>query len=208
MENPIEKILAVRFVPVFYDPSAAVCATVMQAACRAGLPVFEMTNRGAAARDNFLFLKKEAAELGCSLGIGTVLSATDARFFMENGADFVVSPCFVEEVFEECRAAAVPYLPGCQTIRELFDCRSRGLSLVKIFPGEVVGPAFVRAAKAVFPDLKTMVTGGVSPGNARDWLAAGADTVGIGSAISVVLKNSEEPEEGLFQLFDGLKKLP
>ena len=185
MDKVINQILETPFVPVFYHSDIEICHQVFEACYAGGVRVFEFTNRGSNALENFRELKQRQQEKfrDCYVGIGTILNKNAAEQFINAGASFVVSPYFSSEVAEVCINNKVPYIPGCMTVKEIAEANETGCMLIKIFPGEVVGMSFVKAAKAVLPGIKMMITGGVNNENAKDWFAAGADAVGIGSQV-------------------------
>jgi 2-dehydro-3-deoxyphosphogluconate aldolase / (4S)-4-hydroxy-2-oxoglutarate aldolase len=119
------------------------------------------------------------------MGIGTVFTPADATRFIEAGAAFVVSPICNPAVGRVCAEANVPWLPGCMTLTETYLAHEAGAAIVKVFPGEVVGPAFVKSVRSVLPAVKLMVTGGVEPTaeSLGRWFGAGAVSVGMGSQL-------------------------
>ncbi len=192
--NPnIHHLLKHRLVPVFYHPDAQWCTLVFQTCYQQGIRVFEFTNRGENALETFAQLGKLQAATGADmlLGAGTIFSKKEAADFMAAGAAFIVSPCFVSEVAAVCNERGIPYLPGCMTVKEIFDASRQGCGMVKVFPASVAGTAFVKAVKAVLPHIKLMATGGISEKNMGEWLAAGTDAVGA-SALQMVPAGKEE----------------
>ncbi|MFL9482991.1 bifunctional 4-hydroxy-2-oxoglutarate aldolase/2-dehydro-3-deoxy-phosphogluconate aldolase [Chitinophagaceae bacterium LWZ2-11] len=185
-EQIIEHVIKYPVVPVFYNSDPEVCKSIFDACYKGGIRVFEFTNRGANALATF----KELAALlknypGYALGAGTILNDKDAEAFIEAGASFIVSPCYSEDVFDVCYHSKVPYMPGCMTVKEIFDASNAGCEVVKIFPGEVVGHKFVKSVKTVLPNQKMMVTGGVEPTKESfdTWFGAGVTAVGMGSQL-------------------------
>lgn len=123
------------------------------------------------------------------LGVGTVLDAISARIAILAGADFIVSPAFDEETARLCNLYQVPYLPGCVTMTEVTTALQAGVDIIKLFPGSLVGPAYIKALKAPLPQVNVMPTGGVNVENMNEWLEAGAVAVGVGGALSQVKDN-------------------
>ena len=78
----------------------------------------------------------------------------------------------------------IPYLPGARTIREIVEAMESGADIIKIFPGETLGPAFIKAAKAPLPQASLMPTGGVSIDNAAEWIMAGSVALGVGGSLT------------------------
>jgi len=147
-------------VPVFFHPDFTVAREVLRACHAGGVRVFEFTNRGDNAFDVFAKLVPFAATLpGLSLGIGTILNAPDAVRFINAGAAFVVSPILDVEMGEACRHRHTPWIPGTGTLTEVVTAHRAGASVIKIFPGSVLGPKFIEAVLPVVPGLRLMPTG-------------------------------------------------
>ncbi|MFC6225912.1 bifunctional 4-hydroxy-2-oxoglutarate aldolase/2-dehydro-3-deoxy-phosphogluconate aldolase [Hymenobacter artigasi] len=187
MSATLDTLLRYPLVPVFYHPDAAYAGQVLRACYAAGLRVFEFTNRGPAAVAVFATLV-EVVRAECPdmlLGIGTIFTAAEAEQFIDAGAAFVVQPCATADVAAVCQARAVAWLPGAQTVSEVYQATRLGAALVKIFPGNVVGPGFVKSLRGPLPHVPLMVTGGVSPTaeSIGEWLGAGANAVGLGAQL-------------------------
>jgi 2-dehydro-3-deoxyphosphogluconate aldolase/(4S)-4-hydroxy-2-oxoglutarate aldolase len=121
-----------------------------------------------------------------ALGAGTILDAPTAALYIQMGADFIVSPCLVEEVVPLCNRRGVPYSPGCGTVTEIVHAQELGCDLVKVFPaGNVGGPSFVKNVLGPLPWSMLMCTGAVEPTeeNLRAWAASGVVAVGMGSKL-------------------------
>jgi 2-dehydro-3-deoxyphosphogluconate aldolase / (4S)-4-hydroxy-2-oxoglutarate aldolase len=185
-QQTIQYLTQHPIIPVFYNNDVHVCIEVATACYKGGVRLFEFTNRGKNAKANFealLQLKKIYPDY--EFGIGTIFTAADAEMFIEMGAKFVVSPCFVEDVFDVCYQNKINYLPGCMTLKEVFDAGNAGCEVVKIFPGEVLGQKFVKSVASVLPKQKMMITGGVEPTKESidGWFTVGATAVGMGSQL-------------------------
>jgi 2-dehydro-3-deoxyphosphogluconate aldolase / (4S)-4-hydroxy-2-oxoglutarate aldolase len=115
---------------------------------------------------------------------GTVRTARDAEAAVAAGAEACVAPGLVPEMVERCHSLGVPAIPGALTPSELEAASALGADLVKLFPGSLVGPDYVREVLAPLAGLELIVTGGVDPSNARAFLEAGAVAVGVGSALT------------------------
>jgi 2-dehydro-3-deoxyphosphogluconate aldolase/(4S)-4-hydroxy-2-oxoglutarate aldolase len=130
---------------------------------------------------------KKAAEgmPGLYLGVGTIKTDKAAQSFIDVGADFLISPAMAEEVYEAAYSNKVLWIPGCMTPTEILKAEQFGVELVKLFPGNVLGPSFVQAVKELFPQMKFMPTGGVdtSVENLSAWFKAGVTAVGMGSKL-------------------------
>jgi len=125
------------------------------------------------------------------LGAGTVLDPETARIAILAGAQFVVSPALNLETARLCNRYQVPYLPGAATIREVIEAMECGADVVKVFPGEILGPAFVKAVKAPLPQAQLMPTGGVTLENVDDWIKAGSFAVGVGGNLTAGAKTGD-----------------
>ncbi|MGX4687134.1 bifunctional 4-hydroxy-2-oxoglutarate aldolase/2-dehydro-3-deoxy-phosphogluconate aldolase [Vagococcus sp. JNUCC 83] len=143
------------------------------------------------------------------IGAGTVLDVTTARLAILSGADFVVSPSFDEEVAKVCNLYQIPYLPGCMTITEINTALAYGVDIIKVFPGDIVGPRFIKDVKGPLPHVNLMPTGGVSLENMQEWFDNGVLSVGIGSNLTkglvdgnydVVTKNAKVYVEKLNEI--------
>lgn len=182
----IRTVLDYPIVPVFYNSNPEVSVQVLNASYAGGVRAFEFTNRGENALETFKLLQQSAGNCeGYILGAGTVLKGSDAEAFIESGASFIVSPCFIESVSDVCYQNKIPYMPGCMTVKEINYAMDAGCEIIKVFPGEVVGTPFIKAVKAVFPSAQLMVTGGVSPTkeSISSWFGAGVTAVGMGSML-------------------------
>ncbi|MGG7077287.1 bifunctional 4-hydroxy-2-oxoglutarate aldolase/2-dehydro-3-deoxy-phosphogluconate aldolase [Clostridium sardiniense] len=124
------------------------------------------------------------------IGAGTVLTEEQLKLCVENNADFIVSPCLSEEIINARGTLDIPIIPGVMTMSELNNGYSKGIRFFKVFPGNIVGKDFIKAAKSIFEDIDIMPTGGVNDKNISEWVNAGADCVGIGSDLNKVFNNS------------------
>jgi 2-dehydro-3-deoxyphosphogluconate aldolase/(4S)-4-hydroxy-2-oxoglutarate aldolase len=125
------------------------------------------------------------------LGAGTVLDPETARIAVLAGAQFVVSPAVNPDTARLCNRYQVPYMPGAGTIGEVIAAMECGADIVKVFPGEILGPAFVKAIKGPLPQAQLMPTGGVTLQNVSEWIKAGAVAVGVGGNLTAGAKNGD-----------------
>jgi 2-dehydro-3-deoxyphosphogluconate aldolase/(4S)-4-hydroxy-2-oxoglutarate aldolase len=124
-----------------------------------------------------------AKSAGVLVGAGTVLDAVTAAAAIHAGADFVVSPITNPAMIRVCRKYDTLVAPGALTPTEVVAAWECGADIVKIFPATSVGPKYFQDLKGPLPQVRLMPTGGVSLENARDFIAAGACCVGIGTAL-------------------------
>jgi 2-dehydro-3-deoxyphosphogluconate aldolase / (4S)-4-hydroxy-2-oxoglutarate aldolase len=115
---------------------------------------------------------------------GTVRTPADAEAAVTAGADACVAPALVPETVERCRQLGVPIVPGALTPSEIEAAQALGAQLIKLFPGRLVGPGYVRDVLAPLAEVPLLVTGGVDFSNAREFIDAGAVAVGVGSALT------------------------
>lgn len=118
------------------------------------------------------------------LGAGTVLDAETARAAILAGAQFIISPGVNVETIALCRRYQVLAMPGAMTPTEIVTALQAGADIVKVFPAEMFGPAYIKALRAPLPQAPLMPTGGVTVENLAEWFASGAVAVGIGSSLS------------------------
>ena len=183
-QQVIDTMALTGIVPVFYNADAEISKNVLKACYEGGIRAFEFTNRGDKAAEVFKELVSYASQFpGMILGIGSISFAKDARRFISLGANFVVGPQYVPGVMRVCRFRGIPYMPGCGTVSEVGRAQRAGCDICKVFPGDVLGPKFVKALRAPMPWSRIMVTGGVKPEkeNLEGWFGAGVTCVGMGS---------------------------
>jgi 2-dehydro-3-deoxyphosphogluconate aldolase/(4S)-4-hydroxy-2-oxoglutarate aldolase len=116
-------------------------------------------------------------------GVGSVLDPESARAAILAGAQFVVSPTLNLKTIELCHRYAIPVVPGAYTPTEILTAWEAGADMVKVFPASVGGPAYFKAVKAPLPQVKLVPVGGVNLDTTADFIRAGADAVGVGSAL-------------------------
>jgi 2-dehydro-3-deoxyphosphogluconate aldolase/(4S)-4-hydroxy-2-oxoglutarate aldolase len=177
--GPIDRIRAERLVAVLRrvdDPDRVADELV-----GAGVGVLEVTLDSDGALDAIARLRSRG---GVTVLAGTVRTAADAAAAIAAGAEACVGPAFVPAVVEQCRLLGVPVIPGALTSSEVEAAWQAGAAMVKLFPGSLGGPRYVRELAAPLHDVPLMVTGGVDVGNAAEFLDAGAVAVGVGSSLT------------------------
>lgn len=125
------------------------------------------------------------------VGAGTVLDEETARIAILKGAKYIVSPHFDGKIATMCNRYCVPYLPGCGSVTEIMEALTFGVDVVKLFPGSLMGPGFIKDVKGPIPHVELMPSGGVSVDNVDKWIANGAFAVGIGSALTKGVTGSD-----------------
>lgn len=203
-------------VPLFFHPDAEIAKRVVRACYDGGARLLEFTARGDFAHEVFGEIVKYAVrELpGMILGVGSVTDAAAASRFMALGANFVVTPVLREDVALICNRRKVLWSPGCGSLTEIARAEELGCEIVKLFPGGVYGPGFVKAVKGPQPWTSIMPTGGVSPTeeSLTSWFEAGVTCVGMGSRLiakkedgSFDLKRIKDGVENSLRIIQGLR---
>ncbi|MCF7567083.1 bifunctional 4-hydroxy-2-oxoglutarate aldolase/2-dehydro-3-deoxy-phosphogluconate aldolase [Sabulilitoribacter arenilitoris] len=174
-------------VPLFFNSDIEKSKKVLKACYDGGARLLEFTARGDFALDVFSELTKYAiAELpGMIMGVGSVTDAAAASLYMQNGANFIVTPVLREDIAIVCNRRKVLWSPGCGSLTEIARAEELGCEIVKLFPGGIYGPDFVKAIKGPCQWTSIMPTGGVSPTreNLAGWFNAGVTCVGMGSKL-------------------------
>jgi 2-dehydro-3-deoxyphosphogluconate aldolase/(4S)-4-hydroxy-2-oxoglutarate aldolase len=181
-EQVLGAILQTKIVAVIRMKDAARLADVAAALGRGGVKALEVTMTVPGAVEIIREMARTKAP-GTLVGAGTVLDAGTATDVIAAGADFVVSPVSDMETIRACRDAGVLIAPGAFTPTEIVAAWRAGGDIVKVFPATSLGPQFFRDLRGPLPQVRLMPTGGVTVENAREFLAAGAAAVGIGTAL-------------------------
>jgi 2-dehydro-3-deoxyphosphogluconate aldolase/(4S)-4-hydroxy-2-oxoglutarate aldolase len=183
----LNSILTQGMLPLFFYEDADVSLQITRTLYKAGIRVIEYTNRGKQALDNFKVLKKAANKEmpDLLLGIGTIKNVSDAEAFVDVGADFIVSPIINPEVGKVAHKHKLLWIPGCMTPTEIYLAQKHGADLIKIFPANILGPAFISSVRELFPGQLFIPTGGVelNAKNISSWFHAGVCAVGMGSKL-------------------------
>jgi 2-dehydro-3-deoxyphosphogluconate aldolase/(4S)-4-hydroxy-2-oxoglutarate aldolase len=163
---------------------------ISKEAFKGGIRSLEVTFSTPGAEDAIAELSR-LGESGMIVGAGTVLDAETARIAIMKGARYVVSPHFDGAIATMCNRYATPYLPGCGSVTEIMEALSFGVDVVKLFPGSLMGPSFIKDVKGPIPHVELMPSGGVSLDNIDQWVKNGAFAVGIGSALTKGVANGD-----------------
>ena len=170
-----------RLMAIVRAPDADGAVRAALALCDAGVRLVEISLTTRGALDAIARLRAEAPSQ-VWVGAGTVLTARDVTDVLAAGAGFVVTPALAESV-DAAVAAGVPVAAGAFTPSEAVAAVQRGADVVKLFPASVLGPGYLRALRDPLPDVPFMAVGGIGVDAARDFLAAGAVAVGVGSPL-------------------------
>ncbi len=176
-------------VPLFFNSDIEISKKLLKACYDGGARLLEFTARGDFAQEIFAELTKYAiAELpGMIMGVGSVTDAAAASLYMSLGANFIVTPVLREDIAIVCNRRKVAWSPGCGSLTEIARAEELGCEVVKLFPGGIYGPDFVKAIKGPCKWTSIMPTGGVSPTeeSLSSWFNAGVTCVGMGSKLMV-----------------------
>ena len=178
--SALQAMFADRVVCVVRAPVLPSSGALCEALAAGGIRTVELTF----TTPNVLEHLADAAGLpGVTVGVGTVLTAADARAALDAGAQFLVTPGVLPEVAAVARDAGVPFLIGALTPTEVLAASALGAAAVKVFPASAFGPRYLRDLHGPYPGLALVPSGGVTAGNARDYLAAGAAAVTAGTGV-------------------------
>lgn len=164
--------------------SAEDAVEISQAVYEGGIKNIEVTFTTPSADDAIKQLSQEFEGTDMVVGAGTVMDAITARIAIIAGAKFIVSPNLVPEIATVCNRYGIPYLPGTGSVTEIGQALETGVDVVKVFPGGILGPKFIKDVHGPIPHVEMMPSGGVSLDNMGEWIENGAWAVGIGSALT------------------------
>ena len=184
--NALDKIKEYKIVAVVRADSEEKSIKLAKCLYDGGIRVLEITytipNASQTIRELIEFYK--SYEDKPIIGAGTVYTKKDAISAIQNGAAFIVSPGFSKDVSKIAAKNKVSYIPGVITPSEIIVALKNGASMVKLFPGSLVGPSYVKSLKGPFPNLQLLPTGGVSIDNLKEWFDAGVVGVGVGGELT------------------------
>lgn len=186
--------------PLYFYKDTQVSIDLLKALYSAGIRTVEYTNRGEAALANFKAMRKVCDEelKDMYLGIGTIKNGEMAQTFIDAGCDYIICPGLVESVAKVADANNMLWVPGCMTPTEVIAAENLGAKMIKLFPGNIIGMAFMQAIKELFPNLLFMPTGGVdtSKENIEGWFKSGVCAVGMGSKLvtKAIMDNKQYDE--------------
>ena len=178
----VDRLSAAGVVAVIRAPSADAAFAMSQALVRGGIQGIEITFSTPGAPDAIARAKRELPN--ALVGAGTVLDLAQLDAAANAGASFLVSPHFDEALVTAAKARSIPFLAGALTPTEVVRAWRAGVACVKLFPGSVVGPSYVKALRGPLPHIPLMPTGGVDESNLAEWFSAGVVAVGMGGALA------------------------
>jgi 2-dehydro-3-deoxyphosphogluconate aldolase / (4S)-4-hydroxy-2-oxoglutarate aldolase len=187
----LSRVIESGLVAIVRTDSPDQAARIADACAEGGVAALEVTFTVPAAASVIENLTKRYRADQVAIGAGTVLDPETARIALLAGAQFLVSPGLNPDTARLANRYQVPYMPGVATAKEVIDAMECGCDILKVFPGETLGPTFLKAVKAPLPQAALMPTGGVSIDNVGAWIAAGAVAVGVGGNLIAGAKTGD-----------------
>lgn len=181
-QQTLKKILDLGLVAVIRGPSPELTLKMVEALVAGGVQGIEITYTTPDAENVVRLLDQRFGEV-ITLGMGTLTRPEQAESAKAAGATFLVSPHCEPELGRVMVGSGLVAMIGALTPTEVAQAYGLGCDIVKIFPGSLVGPAYIKALKGPFPKIPMMPTGGVSVENVAEWFAAGVVAVGAGSEL-------------------------
>jgi 2-dehydro-3-deoxyphosphogluconate aldolase/(4S)-4-hydroxy-2-oxoglutarate aldolase len=205
--SPLDQLRAQRVVAVVRASRLDQSEHLVEALARGGIGTVEFTFTTPGVEKAIA----RCAELGHSVGVGTVLDAGMATIALDAGASFLVTPCWVSDVIPLANARGVPVIMGALTPSEILRAHVSGADMVKVFPAATVGASHFTQLQGPFPSIELMASGGLNETNAADYLRAGAVAVAAGSSVvneaSVIGRDWKGVEDAARRFIEALKDL-
>lgn len=181
-QQVLQRIREAGLLAVIRGPSKALTLQTVDALIAGGVKGIEITYTTPEAEAVVAALAQKYGD-NILLGMGTLTEPKQAISAKAAGASFVVSPICEPELVKAMVASDLVCMAGALTPTEIYQAHQLGVDVVKVFPGSLTGPSYIKAIHGPFPYIKIMPTGGVSKQNIHEWFAAGAFAVGAGSAL-------------------------
>jgi 2-dehydro-3-deoxyphosphogluconate aldolase/(4S)-4-hydroxy-2-oxoglutarate aldolase len=181
-ETHLRRVLDCGIVAVVRSPDSQQLVDVARALADGGVDVVEITMSVPDALDVVRQVRRALGDR-VLLGAGTILDAETARAALLAGAEYLVAPTLNLEVIRLCQRYDKLVMPGAFTPTEILTAWEAGADIIKVFPAEVVGPAFFKALRGPLPQIRMMPTGGVDLSTAAAFLKAGACCLGVGGQL-------------------------
>lgn len=182
-ERVIERIKDKGIVAVVRAENSEKAFDIVEKCIAGGIDAIELTFSVPYAHHVIEDLSKKYGD-EIVLGAGTVLDSETARIALLSGAQYIVSPHFNPEVTKLCNRYRTASMAGVLTITEAVTAMEAGVDVLKLFPGDLSGPRFIKDIKGPLPWVQIMPTGGVDADNVGEWIKAGAVAVGAGSCLT------------------------
>lgn len=180
--DALRRVLDSGLVAIIRAPSSELLVDVAKALYAGGIDVIEVTLTVPNALEIIAEVNRQLGDR-ILLGAGSVIDAETARAAMLAGAEFIVSPVVRPDVIRCCKRYGKAVMPGALTPTEILNAWEEGADVVKVFPADVGGPAYLKSVAAPLPQVRLMPTGGVDLNTLESFVKAGACAVGLGSAL-------------------------
>src|SRR4051794_22042097 len=181
-ETTLKRILDGGIVAVVRAESGSALVQIVRALAEGGVTAAEITFTVPDGSDVIRQVRRELGD-AVMLGAGTVLDPETARAALLAGAEYIVAPTVNVEVIRLCRRYDKVVMPGALTPTEVLTAWEAGADVVKIFPADFGGPAYLKALRGPLPQVRVMPTGGVDLTTAENFLKAGACCLGVGGSL-------------------------
>ncbi len=181
-QEVLKRIKEVGLLAVIRGPSKDLTIKMVEALINGGVIGIEITYTTPQAEEVVSALKTSFGE-DILLGMGTLTKPEQAESAKAAGANFLVSPVCEPKLVKAMVKTGLVTMAGALTPTEIFQTHALGVDVIKVFPGSLTGPKYIKAIHGPLPHIEMMPTGGVSKDNIKDWFAAGAVAVGAGSAL-------------------------
>jgi 2-dehydro-3-deoxyphosphogluconate aldolase/(4S)-4-hydroxy-2-oxoglutarate aldolase len=180
----LNRIVETGVIAVVRAESAEQAVKVIDAAREGGILALEVTMTVPGAIDVIKEICSKYEGGNEIIGAGTVLDAETARMAMLAGAQFIVGPTLNADMIRVCNRYQINCIPGTMSVTEILQALELGASIVKIFPGSLLKPDFIKNVHGPIPYAPLMPTGGVTVENAPEWIRAGAVAIGVGGDLT------------------------
>lgn len=181
-KQTVKEKLRNKIIAVIRCEDAVKAKKISKTIIECGIDVLEVTFTVKGAPQLIKELKAESPN--AMVGAGTVLTVEQAKEALKSGADFIVSPCTIEEIGAFCKEKNIFCSMAAATSTEVYNSHKFGSDVVKLFPGEFISPGIIKAIKAPMPFIDMMPTGGVDNKNVKTWFENGAFAVGVGGHLT------------------------
>ncbi len=190
-EECLQRIATTGVIAVVRAESPEQALQIAEAVRQGGVDVIEITMTVPSALAVIQKLAETYAKGEVLFGAGTVLDSETAREAMLAGAVFIVSPGFNQETVKLCNRYRILCMPGATTVTEIVTVMEAGADVVKLFPGSLLGPDYVKAVRGPLPQVQLIPTGGVSLDNVEQWIRSGCLAVGVGGELTSGAKKGD-----------------
>lgn len=187
-KQEVKKLIKGKLIAVIRGSDAEEAKLICKTLVESGITILEITFSLPRAENLIKEIKNEMPN--ALIGAGTVLNKEQAKLAVDNGADFIVSPCIVEEVGTYCKENDIFCSMGAATPTEAYKSYLAGSDVVKLFPGDCISMKMIQGIKAPMPFIEMMPTGGVDDRNVKDWFESGAFSIGFGGYLTKGINSS------------------